>query len=85
MGRMGQIPQGSRLRTLVCQTRAHRETAADAFGDCHDIRRHAGPFMGEEFSGAADAGLHFVENAGRSRGVHSVLRGGTDEGFSKRG
>ena len=42
------------------QARAHRETAADAFGDGHDVGRRAGMLVGEQLAGAADAGLDLV-------------------------
>ena len=35
-------------RLLRRQAGAQREAAADALGDRHDVRRDAGPFMGEE-------------------------------------
>ena len=44
------------------QTGAKRKTAADALGNAHNIRRHARPFMREEFARAADTCLHFVEH-----------------------
>ena len=44
------------------QAGAQREAAADALGDRHDVGRDAGPFMGEELAGAADAALHLVED-----------------------
>ena len=34
---------------------AERETAADALGDSHDVRRDARPFMGKQLAGPADA------------------------------
>ncbi len=46
----------------VCgrQACAHREAAADALGDRHDVGRRAGMLIGEQFAGAADAGLDLV-------------------------
>ncbi len=44
------------------QHRAHGEATADAFGNGHDIRRDAGPFMREQLARAAGAGLDLVEN-----------------------
>ena len=41
---------------------AEREAAADALGDRHDVGRDAGPLIGEQFAGAADAGLDLVED-----------------------
>ena len=46
----------------VARHGAHREAAADALGDRHDVGRDARPFIGEELAGAADAALHFVED-----------------------
>ena len=45
-----------------CEDSAKGEAAADAFGDHHDVRAHAGPFMGKEFAGPRDAALHFVQH-----------------------
>ncbi len=47
---------------LVARQAPMREAAADALGDRHDVRRDAGPFMGEELAGAPDARLHLVEH-----------------------
>ena len=43
------------------QARANRKTAAKRFCQRHHIRRHAETFIGEQFAGAAHAGLHLVE------------------------
>ena len=37
-------------------------TAADAFGDAHDVGMDARPFMGEKAPRASHAGLHFVHD-----------------------
>src|SRR6185312_4489264 len=44
------------------QTSAQWKSAANALGDAHDVRCHADPFVGEEFSGAPDAALDLVED-----------------------
>ena len=44
------------------QAGAEREAAADALGERHDVGRDARPLIGEELAGAADAGLHLVED-----------------------
>ena len=44
------------------QASAHREAAAHAFGDAHDVWRDAGVLMREQLAGAPDAGLDFVED-----------------------
>src|SRR4029078_1144626 len=41
---------------------AERKTAADPFGNRHDVGRHAHMLIGEQRPGAGDAGLHLVEN-----------------------
>src|SRR5690606_24292508 len=41
---------------------AYWEAAADALGDGHDVRLDRRPLIGEQLAGAADAGLHLVEN-----------------------
>ncbi len=41
---------------------AQRETAANPFADRHDVGRDAGFFIGEQTSGASNAGLHFIED-----------------------
>ena len=62
---------------------AHREAAANALGDRHDVGCDARPFMGEELAGAADAALDLVENQQqpvahrRSRAVLRMRDGGT--------
>ena len=49
-------------RLLGGEQAAEREAAADALGDRHDVGRDAGPLMREQLAGAADAGLHLVED-----------------------
>ncbi len=44
------------------EARAHRETAADALGDGHDVGMNPGVFIGEQAPGAPDAGLDLVED-----------------------
>ena len=44
------------------EARPHRETAADALGDRHDVGLDAAPLMREQPAGAPDAGLHLVED-----------------------
>ena len=44
------------------QARADREAAAKRLGQRHDVGFDAGVLIGEQIAGAADAGLHFVEN-----------------------
>jgi hypothetical protein len=46
---------------LSGKTGTNRESAAEALGDGHDVRRDAGPFMGKEPAGAAHAALHFIK------------------------
>ncbi len=45
-----------------CEAGTDREAAADALGDRHDIGRFAIQLMGEQFAGAGNAALHFVQN-----------------------
>ncbi len=51
---------------------AEREAAADALRHRHDIRRDAGPFVGKELAGAADAGLDLVEDQQQARARRRV-------------
>ena len=44
------------------QARADRETAAERLGQRHDVGGDAGALVGEQFAGAAHAGLHLVED-----------------------
>ncbi len=44
------------------EARADRKAAAEALGGGHDVGRRARPFIREELAGAADAGLHLVED-----------------------
>ena len=62
-------------RLLGGQAGAQREAAADALGDRHDVGRDAGPFMGEELAGAADAALHFVEHQQQAMLVAELAQG----------
>ena len=41
---------------------ADREAAAERLGERHDVGRDAGALIGEQLAGAADAGLHLVED-----------------------
>src|SRR5690606_11038541 len=47
---------------LGCKAGADRETATQALGKGHDIRRYTRPFMGQELARAADSGLHLIED-----------------------
>ena len=44
------------------QAGTHREAAANALGNRHDIGRDTIKFMGKQLAGARDAALHFVQN-----------------------
>ena len=41
---------------------AERKSAAERLGERHDVRLDAGRLIGEQLAGAADAGLHLVED-----------------------
>src|SRR5690606_18233156 len=45
-----------------CKANAHRKTAANAFGDRHNIWGNARPFISKEFSGTTNTRLHFIEH-----------------------
>ncbi len=44
------------------KTGADREAAAERFRQRHDVGRNAAALIAEQFAGAAEAGLHFVEH-----------------------
>ena len=44
------------------KARADRKAAAERLGQCHNVGRDAGAFIGEQVAGAPDAGLHLVEH-----------------------
>ena len=48
--------------SAVARQAPHREPAADALGDRHQVRRDTGPLMGEQLAGTADTGLDLVED-----------------------
>ena len=56
-----------------------------AFAMRHDVGRDAGVLIGEQLAGAADAGLHFVEDqqAGRARRTVCAMRAGNACGTTR--
>ena len=47
---------------LGCEQRGQRHAAADALSERHDVRLNPGMFVMKQLSGAADAGLYFIDD-----------------------
>src|SRR5262245_23444068 len=58
---------------------AERKAAAEPFGQRYDVGRDAGLLVGEQVAGAADAGLHLVEDQ-----EQAVLVADLPQGFQER-
>src|SRR5208337_4004726 len=62
-------------RRVPCRKKGtKRKSAANAFGDRHDIRNNAKQFIGKKLAGSANTGLHLVEHQKQTMRVAKITQ-----------